>query len=147
MALHVAIGQHWPHVLPRLSAASLHVPSAVPRLQRASLVGSSRMLASRTSTGARSQGRCSDWGLPRPRFYSTNTPRPHKISSNIKFWPFLLIIALSSGSYILLVNQRKGEPSFSPKTGLSVLSDRLSLGDPSSLTAERQRVRNRWCLC
>ncbi|CAK7232429.1 bifunctional uridylate/adenylate kinase [Sporothrix bragantina] len=58
--------------------------------------------------------------LPRPaarRFYSSNNnesgsppppppPPPPPKPSNIKFWPFLVVIALGSGGYVLLVNQR-----------------------------------------
>lgn len=38
-------------------------------------------------------------------------PPPRRSSSNdqIKFWPFLVVIALGSGGYVLLVKQRNGE--------------------------------------
>ncbi|KAK0734031.1 hypothetical protein B0T26DRAFT_49434 [Lasiosphaeria miniovina] len=40
---------------------------------------------------------------------STPPPPPRgKNKNNLKFWPFLVVIALGSSSYILLVNRRKG---------------------------------------
>ncbi|KAK7752699.1 bifunctional uridylate/adenylate kinase [Diatrype stigma] len=38
------------------------------------------------------------------RAYSTEPPRN---TNNVKFWPFLVIIAAGSGGYVLLANQRK----------------------------------------
>jgi UMP-CMP kinase len=45
------------------------------------------------------------------RSYSSGQAHPPPRGSNnqVKFWPFLIVIALGSGGYILLVNRRKGE--------------------------------------
>jgi hypothetical protein len=44
------------------------------------------------------------------RSYSSGSPPPPppKSGNNIKFWPFVAVIALGSGGYMLLVNRRKG---------------------------------------
>jgi hypothetical protein len=41
-------------------------------------------------------------------FSSSPLPPPPNRKNQIKLWPFLVIIALGSGSYILLVNKRTG---------------------------------------
>ncbi|KAK4128734.1 hypothetical protein N657DRAFT_37781 [Parathielavia appendiculata] len=45
------------------------------------------------------------------RSYSSQgqPPPPRGSNNQVKFWPFLIVIALGSGGYILLVNQRKGK--------------------------------------
>lgn len=45
------------------------------------------------------------------RSYSTGPgapPPPRSSGNGIKFWPFVVVIALGSGGYMLLVNRRKG---------------------------------------
>lgn len=65
------------------SSARLYKPS--------SLLGSARSSAHRSySTGP---------GAP---------PPPRSSGNGIKFWPFVVVIALGSGGYMLLVNRRKG---------------------------------------
>jgi hypothetical protein len=88
----------------KLAGASLRIPGAFQRLQRASSAGASwrRSLASR----AQAQIRCSARQSSRLRTYSTYPPPPPRNSSGIKFWPLLVIIALSSGCYVALVKQR-----------------------------------------
>ncbi|KAK4039261.1 adenylate kinase-domain-containing protein [Parachaetomium inaequale] len=62
-----------------------------------------------------------------------NTP-PRSNSNQVKFWPFLIVIALGSGGYMLLVNRRKEmpptttTPAFSP-TDVTVL---FVLGGPGA---------------
>ncbi|KAK4105548.1 UMP-CMP kinase [Parathielavia hyrcaniae] len=58
------------------------------------------------------------------RSYSSQgqPPPPRGSNNQVKFWPFLIVIALGSGGYILLVNRRKemppttdqSTPAFSP---------------------------------
>ncbi|KAK3310023.1 adenylate kinase-domain-containing protein [Chaetomium strumarium] len=38
------------------------------------------------------------------------TPPPRSSNSQIKFWPFVVLIALGSGGYMLLINRRKTMP-------------------------------------
>lgn len=40
---------------------------------------------------------------------------PRSNNNQIKFWPFVIVIALGSGGYMLLVNRRKGELAYTPK--------------------------------
>ncbi|KAK3943627.1 uridylate kinase [Diplogelasinospora grovesii] len=44
------------------------------------------------------------------------TPPPPKKGQNepVKFWPFLIVIALGSGGYVLLINRRKDMPATPP---------------------------------
>jgi UMP-CMP kinase len=41
-------------------------------------------------------------------------PPPRSSNSQIKFWPFVVLIALGSGGYMLLINRRKSELSCIP---------------------------------
>jgi len=43
------------------------------------------------------------------RSYTSGAPPPPRNNKDkVKFWPFVLVVALGSGGYILLVNRRKG---------------------------------------
>ncbi|CAK7274145.1 bifunctional uridylate/adenylate kinase [Sporothrix epigloea] len=53
------------------------------------------------------------------RSYSSSTPPPPPPPpkpSGIKFWPFVVVIALGSGGYVLLVNQRNANKMSGDKT-------------------------------
>lgn len=43
---------------------------------------------------------------PSRRAYSTEPPK--STGNQVKFWPFLVIIAAGTGGYVLLANRRKG---------------------------------------
>lgn len=45
------------------------------------------------------------------RSYSSSPPPPRSTGNNIKFWPFVILIAITSGGYVLLAYQRKDMPS------------------------------------
>ncbi len=50
------------------------------------------------------------WSQQQPTFrrsYSSGAPPPPN-NNQIKFWPFVVVIALGSGGYVLLANTRKG---------------------------------------
>lgn len=50
------------------------------------------------------------------RSYSSGSQGPKtppKNSNQVKFWPFLVIVACGFGGYAVLVNQRKGELAYS----------------------------------
>ncbi|KAK5663621.1 hypothetical protein OQA88_4052 [Cercophora sp. LCS_1] len=55
---------------------------------------------------------------PAPRrTYSSGAPPPPRSSDGVKFWPFVAVIALGSGGYMLLVNRRKGIYPLPPYRG------------------------------
>lgn len=68
------------------------------------------------------------------RSYSSNNPLPPPpkkgATTPVKFWPFFLVVALSSGAYIALVNQRAGESAF-----YLLLTPRKSASSPNSTFA------------
>ncbi|CAK7201430.1 bifunctional uridylate/adenylate kinase [Sporothrix eucalyptigena] len=88
----------------------------------------------------------SAFSLPRltaRRFYSSKNeggstpppPPPPPKPSSIKFWPFLVVIALGSGGYVLLVNQRNqnkmDKQSGKPSGGSDIPKPTFSTDDVS----------------
>ncbi|KAM7222135.1 uridylate kinase [Rhypophila decipiens] len=108
------------------------IVAAVPRqawrqlAQRAASSSSTASSAARLSSFARQQFSTAA-KRPIPSFranstrsYSSSSPPPptpprKKNPNELKFWPFLVVIALGSGGYILLANKRNGMPTLPPK--------------------------------
>lgn len=72
-----------------------------------------RQLTARRFYSEGPKGSNNSSGIPPP------PPPPPPKPSNIKFWPFIVVIALGSGGYMLLVNQRNNS-TFSLKETLSI---------------------------
>ncbi|KAL2165118.1 hypothetical protein VTH06DRAFT_414 [Thermothelomyces fergusii] len=128
--------QAWRQLLrntPRWSASSLSRPQQQQQQQYYRLVfGRQLSSGTRTASGratARSPSSLSFFRGQQPpaqRPYSSGSQgknTPPRNDQQIKFWPFLVVIALGSGGYVLLVNKRKKmssadtsgtTPAFSP---------------------------------
>ena len=111
---------------------------AVPRINAAGLYSTSRFLRTPASPFSREQIRRETIGtFSTRRPYSSQSqpqpqpPPPPKSKNKISFWPFALIIGLGTGSYILLVNRRKGKDMHLPQS--------LAAGSYRSCFAERNR--------
>ena len=80
--------------------------SSVLRRQASSTAqSSSRRVATQSpSSILRQQPRAQQY-----RSYSSGAPPPGGNKNQVKFWPFVVVIALGSGGYVLLANGRKSE--------------------------------------
>ncbi|KAK4454636.1 adenylate kinase-domain-containing protein [Podospora aff. communis PSN243] len=67
------------------------------------------------------------------RSYSSGAPPP-KGNQNIKFWPFVAVIALGSGGYMLLVNRRKDMPAVPSAAGLAAPAKSTPTFSPKDVT-------------
>ncbi|KAK0632850.1 UMP-CMP kinase [Immersiella caudata] len=67
------------------------------------------------------------------RSYSSGAPPP-KSNQKIKFWPFVAVIALGSGGYMLLVNRRKDMPTIPSAAALPAPAKPTPTFSPKDVT-------------
>lgn len=101
--------QAWRQLVSRTASSSTLRLSSLARQQFSTATIRTPKKSSSALSGFRST--CSSSSR---RSYSSSTPPPpppprKKNPNELKFWPFLVVIALGSGGYILLANQRNGE--------------------------------------
>ncbi|OIW34962.1 hypothetical protein CONLIGDRAFT_32352 [Coniochaeta ligniaria NRRL 30616] len=108
-------------LVPRSGPVSLSTSSPMRQTASSLLLRRLQSTASLSSSCSKTAFRRQAFSRPNTssslrRSYSSNNPPPPPpktgATNRVKFWPFFLVVALSSGAYIALVNQRVGELAF-----------------------------------
>lgn len=119
-------GTLWRQLVRRTQTVSLSASPAMRRSASSLLLRRLQSTASPKPTFRRTSFR-SATSNPFRRPYSSSPPPKKAATTPVKFWPFFLVVALSSGAYIALVNQRAGK--FAPGSSCTLVSSQKKRRD------------------